>query len=671
MTTRPTDPPFDPLVPRPIDRSTEVPLEVGADLSTLDNAKILAAPDDPADWARWREVLGEWRDGARRRHGYDGAAYDDPDRAWTIDASSVALVWLWDELLWDREEKRFTPERMLSTLDGDFGGVDAVVLWHAYPVIGLDDRNQFDWYRAVPGLRTLVGEFQRRGVRVFCDYNPWDVGTRRPAGSDPDEVAALVADCGFDGVFLDTLSEGGGELRERLLKGAPALALEGESRLPLARVPDHALSWAQWFADSDAPGVLRARWYEPRHMMHHTRRWNRDHGAELQSAWMNGAGMLVWESVFGSWVGWNPRDRATLRATRAVRRAFAPWFTEGTWTPLADAVPEDGIYASRWDHRDISLWTIVNRSGREWSGAPVSVAAGDDDRWYDLAVGRELRPGHGRPVEVTVPAHGIGALLRVPAEVTAPPGVAALLSAGLTFTTDTTFPARTSRRVVPAPATGDPAPRAIRPEPGPRPLRLAYRRRETGMYGGAPYVEEWKPLPPRLHDRVEDSRDVVLAPVAVDPAEVTNGEYAAFLAATGWRPALPDGLLAHWHDGAPVPGTEDQPVTHVDLDDARAYAAWRGARLPTEDEWQAAAEDGGAAFTRREPLVWNWTESEHTDGRTRWCVPKGGSHYRADGSDWYLDGGPRPPEFAVKLLLPGGGLARSATVGFRCAVDLP
>jgi hypothetical protein len=508
-------------------------------------------------------------------------------------------------------------------------------------------------------------------VRVFCDYNPWDVGTRRPAGSDPDEVAALVADCGFDGVFLDTLSEGGGELRERLLKGAPALALEGESRLPLARVPDHALSWAQWFADSDAPGVLRARWYEPRHMMHHTRRWNRDHGAELQSAWMNGAGMLVWESVFGSWVGWNPRDRATLRATRAVRRAFAPWFTEGTWTPLADAVPEDGIYASRWDHRDISLWTIVNRSGREWSGAPVSVAAGDDDRWYDLAVGRELRPGHGRPVEVTVPAHGIGALLRVPAEVTAPPGVAALLSAGLTFTTDTTFPARTSRRVVPAPATGDPAPGAIRPEPGPRPLRLAYRRRETGMYGGAPYVEEWKPLPPRLHDRVEDSRDVVLAPVAVDPAEVTNGEYAAFLAATGWRPALPDGLLAHWHDGAPVPGTEDQPVTHVDLDDARAYAAWRGARLPTEDEWQAAAEDGGAAFTRREPLVWNWTESEHTDGRTRWCVPKGGSHYRADGSDWYLDGGPRPPEFAVKLLLPGGGLARSATVGFRCAVDLP
>ena len=30
--------------------------------------------------------------------------------------------------------------------------------------------------------------------------------------------------------------------------------------------------------------------------------------------------------------------------------------------------------------------------------------------------------------------------------------------------------------------------------------------RETGTYGEAPYVEEWKPLPPRLHDFVEVER---------------------------------------------------------------------------------------------------------------------------------------------------------------------
>ena len=31
-------------------------------------------------------------------------------------------------------------------------------------------------------------------------------------------------------------------------------------------------------------------------------------------------------------------------------------------------------------------------------------------------------------------------------------------------------------------------------------LTVRYRCRETGMYDGAPFVDEWKPLPPRLHD---------------------------------------------------------------------------------------------------------------------------------------------------------------------------
>ena len=96
------------------------------------------------------------------------------------------------------------------------------------------------------------------------------------------------------------------------------------------------MSWAQWFADSPAPGVMAAHWFERRHMQHHTRRWNRDHSDEMQSSWMNGAGMLVWDAVFGSWVGWKERDKATLRSMLRVQRAFADVLTRGEWTPLAD-----------------------------------------------------------------------------------------------------------------------------------------------------------------------------------------------------------------------------------------------------------------------------------------------------------------------------------------------
>ena len=68
--------------------------------------------------------------------------------------------------------------------------------------------------------------------------------------------------------------------------------------------------------------------------------------------------------------------------------------------------------------------------------------------------------------------------------------------------------------------------------------------------------------------------------------------------------------------------------------------------------------------------VWEWTESERSDGQTRFCILRGGSLYRAAGSDWYADGGPQPCYFAAKFLLMWPGLDRCATMGFRCAADL-
>jgi formylglycine-generating enzyme required for sulfatase activity len=98
----------------------------------------------------------------------------------------------------------------------------------------------------------------------------------------------------------------------------------------------------------------------------------------------------------------------------------------------------------------------------------------------------------------------------------------------------------------------------------------------------------------------------------IDRHEVTNGEYRAFLKASGReRPFYwPD----DW-DGAWRAEWDDLPVTGMSQGDAAAFAAWSGKRLPTFLEWSLAARGP-------EGRRWPWKDADDAAGRANLKGPE-------------------------------------------------
>ena len=114
-----------------------------------------------------------------------------------------------DRYFYDPVAGKYTVDRYLDDVTKRYGGIDAVLLWPVYPNIGIDDRNQHDLLRDLPGgvagVKQMIGDFHRRGVRVLFPAMPWDTGTRDEGKPLAEAALELMKEVGADGINGDTM----------------------------------------------------------------------------------------------------------------------------------------------------------------------------------------------------------------------------------------------------------------------------------------------------------------------------------------------------------------------------------------------------------------------------------------------------------------------------------
>ena len=679
----------------------------------------------------WLNDITHWRAERRIRIGYDPARYEMPALQWAQRSFMQPQMMVHDRYFYDPVANKYTVDKYLDDLDKRYGGIDAVLIWATYPNMGIDDRNQHDMVRSMPGgverLKQMVADFHRRGVKVLFPMMMWDQGTRNPGTDWPSSIAEFMNQIDADGINGDT--QDGVPLAFSLAadKVNHPLVFEPEGGPSDEALAWNVLTWGQYKFEF-VPTVDKYRWLEPRHQVNIQGRWNRDKTDDLQFAFFNGEGWESWENVWGIWNGITPRDGEATRRVATIERAVASFLVSQGWEPLFP-MERYGVFASRWPLADQTLWTIVNRNEYDVDGDQMTVPHKQGTRYFDLYHGEELKPELNDDQAVlsfTTEAHGYGAILATPGE---PDAKTAQLMSKMKAMTEKPLSSYSHQwqpllqkivDIPPSPSSASAPDGMIRIEGGDYLFRVQGVEIEGFNDMGVDVQYPWEDAPRRFHEH-----QMQIKPFYIDKYPVTNSDFKKFLDATHYQPKDSLNFLKDWKNGSYPDGWANKPVTWVSIEDAREYARWAAKRLPHEWEWQYAAQgndgrifpwgscDWLAPVTSGGPFacpwendpkdapaptpdkgrtlppasnvdahpkgaspfgvmdmvgnVWQWTD-EYVDEHTRAAILRGGNHYQPQGSIWYFPQAYRNEQHG-KLLMMAPSYDRSGTLGFRCVKD--
>ena len=734
----------------------------------------------PGGWAEYTIYAdchkGDWHEGLRmmfqERWLYDLSEFDNSmfmrsDLSWMRGTCLMLLQFAWDKKYYDYLQQKHTFYQNLFEYDSLTGGFDIYTLWPTWPRLGLDQRNQWDMYRDLPGglaeLRNQVKFTHDAGRKYFISFNPWDEGTRQEDQLKGMEELLRATDA--DGVVLDTKGSSSRELQAAADKVKPGIIMYSEGMAVPKDMPG-IVSGRVHDALVLPPPLNLNKFIKPDFAIFRVLQLADDRlHRELAISFFNGYGVEI-NTMRPGRPEWMEEEYAYMGRTTRILRENSAVFHNESFYPLLPALV-DSVYVNSWEAQGKKIFTIYSANPKGCNGllfeltgpggAPLSADGMRRFHLVDLWNHLEIR-NQVKNERVFIPVKidafdaswlnsrregNVGCIALFPKRLD-------VQSTGRTIAFKSTSgdrivltgenPTYRSKQFI-YPVTGTSLDyRAFFQKPVEKivvqlfsgkelsdevivipgsglPVKISVTERTTGTAIAPNNMVEIPAGKFRFYTKRDpntldpfipfldysDTTTINMPGFWMDKYPVTNLQYKKFIDQTSYIPPDTVNYLKQWLNGNSRDGTEDLPVVYINLEDAIAYAKWVGKRLPTEQEWQYAAQGtdlrkypwgnemdsmkcnhnlnfatrvhqfpGGASPYGVMDLVgnvWQMTADVYDNGSYYYNIIHGGSYYHPTQSIWYVTGGPLPVDHPEMLLLLAPGLDRNATVGFRCVKE--
>jgi gamma-glutamyl hercynylcysteine S-oxide synthase len=727
--------------------------------------------------SKWQDALAQIFQGRMLYdvEKFDNSLFEREDLKWIRHSYVMHIMMTWDKFYYDYKDGKFHLNEFVQRGKKLYGGDDVISIWPTWPTLGLDQRNQFDLFQDLPGgtkkIHQLSDELHRQNIRFFVCYNPWDESTRSENhfGGISDLIAATAA----DGVVLDTKAEASKELQQSADKVRKGVIMYSEGMAvpkDMAGIPSGRVHNALYYA----PMLNLNKLIKPEFAIYRVAELFKEPiQREFATSFFNGYGTEINIMAPGQ-PDWAEEQYKYLGRTTRILRENTNNFTSRNWEPLIPT-STDSIWVNKWPQDGKIIYTIYSIRPSGYKGQLFRVQPAASQHFVDLWHHRLVQPieqngewwinaetdafnqaflGTNNEGEVdciaqlpelinakrngdmlTIQTVQKGTELRIWAgkldyaknPLVLKPGkneislskyfdrfegdfIIQLMDKGILLDENIiTIQRGEARRISQAEktATVTNAPTGM--------VKIPAGKFTFKATNG----DEFIPYPKQDVDSSFNMQSYYM-----DKFPVTNAQYKKFVDITRYKPSDTANYLKHWVRGKIKKGEEQNPVTYISYEDAKAYAKWAGKRLPTELEWQYAAQtpelnewpwkqatpvkrkvefvtstlstsaiegidssmcnlgDGrlhpvGSYSKGANPYglqdlvgsVWQLTNDLYMNGSFRYIIMKGGSYFKPSSSWWYVQGGPRELHYRQQLLRVSQGFERNATVGFRCVKD--